>query len=329
MADEIVKKKNPIPVIIVAIAASVILIGAIVFMIATMTTGAKKKAVQDKVSLGNKYLTDLDYENAILAYEEALKLDPKCTDAYLGEAAVYNALVDDAVAKGDYNSALKYLDDAIAAMERGVNNTNDPVIQDYLDRFSKQKTELTEGQTGGSTEEGNPDEPTEPGENDLTDEELFAMAAGSYTCTPGENWGTYLELYGDGTFSGAYTEYDFSGQRAYEVESTGDFFGRFANAKKVSDSIYTVELVEIRYSQEVGTYEVSQSSMGQIIHEYTEAKGLAGGKTFYIYLQGTNTSDISEDFFVCAGIDKAAGTMPTCGILNAEAGYGFGRKVEN
>ena len=331
MADEIVKKKkNPVPVIIIAVVASLILIGGIVFAVSAITAGAKKKAVKEQVSLGDKYLTDLDYENAILAYEEALKIDPKCKDAYLGEAAAYDALVDDALKKGDTDAAEKYLEDAIEAMERGVSNTNNREIKDYLQHFKDRLINLIG--VGGPvyTEPGTPVEPAEPEEQDLTDEELFTMIAGSYVCTPGENWCTYFDIYGDGTMSGAYTEYDFSGARAYEVESTGDFFGRFANAKKVSDTIYTVELVEIRYSQEVGTSEVTSSSMGQIIHEYTEAKGIAGGKTFYVYLRGTNVSDISEDFFVCSGVDKSASsTMPVCGIFNADAGYGFGQHSGN
>ena len=48
--------------------------------------------LQVKLDLGNKYVSELDYENAIIAYEEALEIDPYCLDAYLGLSDAYLAL---------------------------------------------------------------------------------------------------------------------------------------------------------------------------------------------------------------------------------------------
>lgn len=48
--------------------------------------------LQTKLDLGKKYVSELDYENAIIAYEEALEIDPYCLDAYLGLSDAYMAL---------------------------------------------------------------------------------------------------------------------------------------------------------------------------------------------------------------------------------------------
>ena len=47
---------------------------------ATATSASRKSARQ--VDLGNKYLSELDYEQAVLSFKEAIKIDPKNEEAY-------------------------------------------------------------------------------------------------------------------------------------------------------------------------------------------------------------------------------------------------------
>lgn len=48
--------------------------------------------LQEQLDLGKRYISELDYENAVIAYETALEIDPYCLEAYLGLADAYMAL---------------------------------------------------------------------------------------------------------------------------------------------------------------------------------------------------------------------------------------------
>ena len=112
---EVVKKKKwLVPVIIAGVVALIAI--AVITAIVILTVAAPKRALKNQLDAGQKYLTELDYEKAILAYEEALRIDPKNTEAYLGLAEAF-------VGTGDYDAALKVLD-------KGFEQTNSEAIQD-------------------------------------------------------------------------------------------------------------------------------------------------------------------------------------------------------
>ncbi|MCR5235336.1 MAG: tetratricopeptide repeat protein [Lachnospiraceae bacterium] len=62
------------------------------------------------LSLGEKYLSELDYENAIMAYEAALKIDPRNEPAYIGLTKSYIGLED-------YDKALETVEKAIVMVD--------------------------------------------------------------------------------------------------------------------------------------------------------------------------------------------------------------------
>ena len=61
--------------------------------------GSKAATAADKIELGQKYLTELNYTEAIASFTEAIKLDPNNIQAYMGRAEAYMAL-------GEYDKAL-------------------------------------------------------------------------------------------------------------------------------------------------------------------------------------------------------------------------------
>ena len=64
---------------------------------------------QEQYDLGIRYLSEGNYEEAILAFEAAIKIDPKQVDAYISLAEAY-------VAQGDAEKALVILDQAEEAV---------------------------------------------------------------------------------------------------------------------------------------------------------------------------------------------------------------------
>lgn len=71
--------------------------------------GAAAKSWQEEYDLGVRYLSEGNYEEAILAFEAAIEIDPKRAEAYLSLADVY-------VAQGDLDAAREVLDRAVEAV---------------------------------------------------------------------------------------------------------------------------------------------------------------------------------------------------------------------
>lgn len=92
-----------------------LLIGAIILLfvitgitiaVCVKSSGNKKSEYDKKIDLGRKYLSELNYEQAIMAFEEAINIDPKRDDAYILLAKTY-------VSEGDMDKAKAILDDAV------------------------------------------------------------------------------------------------------------------------------------------------------------------------------------------------------------------------
>ncbi len=90
------------------------LILAIVLTITLFTSCAEPAEALTSVylNLGEKYLTDLNYEEAIVYFNKVIEVEPKNARAYLGSAEAY-------VAMGD-------IDSAIAILEQGIEVVDDP-----------------------------------------------------------------------------------------------------------------------------------------------------------------------------------------------------------
>ena len=73
----------------------------VLFLAVMLLTACSSKATNaaDKIELGQKYLTELNYTEAIASFTEAIKLDPNNIQAYMGRAEAYVAL-------GEYDKAL-------------------------------------------------------------------------------------------------------------------------------------------------------------------------------------------------------------------------------
>lgn len=65
---------------------------AAVVLVMVNTGRSDGNDLQEQLDLGKRYVAEMDYENAVIAYEAALEIDPYCLDAYLGLADAYMAL---------------------------------------------------------------------------------------------------------------------------------------------------------------------------------------------------------------------------------------------
>ena len=76
---------------------------------------------QEQYDLGVRYLSEGNYEEAIIAFSAAIEIDPKQPDAYIGASEAYVG-IDDTEA-------------AISILEQGLAETNSEAIRDRLDEI--------------------------------------------------------------------------------------------------------------------------------------------------------------------------------------------------
>ena len=101
-----------------------IMVGAILVTGILLTTalrvtgGSSNRKLNEQLDLGAKYLSELDYEQAIVVFKAAIEIEPKSADAYLGLADAY-------VAIQDYKMAAEVL-------ETGFTKTQDGKLEEKL-----------------------------------------------------------------------------------------------------------------------------------------------------------------------------------------------------
>lgn len=91
------------------------------------------------MNLGDKYLSEMDYEEAIVAFNQAIEIDPRSVDAYLG-------LVDAHLGAGDYESAA-------AALQQGYDLTGDERLESKLKEVNSEIARLKEEEERRKAEE--------------------------------------------------------------------------------------------------------------------------------------------------------------------------------
>ena len=97
-----VRKRNGTAVL----AAALLLVLMIFTSCATNASG-----VTEKIELGQKYLTELNYTEAVAAFTEVIKMDPSNIEAYMGRAEAYKCLEQYDEAKADYTTAIEKTDE--------------------------------------------------------------------------------------------------------------------------------------------------------------------------------------------------------------------------
>ncbi len=107
MGEAMEEKKTSKKMLVgIGAAAAVIAVVAVVILAARETPEQKVARLLD---LGNQYLLDLDYEQAIASYDEVLSIEPQNEQAVEGEVNAYLAWSEALVAEGDFDRAAEVL----------------------------------------------------------------------------------------------------------------------------------------------------------------------------------------------------------------------------
>ena len=112
-------KKN----IIIIIIAAVLLIGGGITAIAVVNSHSASSGVSDDLQLAERYLSEQNYEQAVIEFQKVLEIEPMNVEAYLGLADAYIGLGE--------------TDKAIEILQEGLEKTGDERIKDKLDALTK------------------------------------------------------------------------------------------------------------------------------------------------------------------------------------------------
>lgn len=95
------KKQNLLQVVVAIL--------SVMFLFTACASKATNAA--EKIELGQKYLTESNYTEAVAAFTEVIKLDPSNIEAYMGRAEAYKGLKQYDGAKADYTTAIERTDE--------------------------------------------------------------------------------------------------------------------------------------------------------------------------------------------------------------------------
>lgn len=104
------KKKKPV-FLVVGIVALLVIVVAVVIMVVAKASVSDGESYEDKLNLGRKCVSELNYGQAIAVYEEAIRIDPKNRKAYIALAELYAEMGDDNKAAEVFKRAEDKIDD--------------------------------------------------------------------------------------------------------------------------------------------------------------------------------------------------------------------------
>ena len=146
------QKKSKI-IIISIVSALILLLGVVTAIALTGKGSDTEKVATEKLSLGQKFLLDLEYDKAVAEFQAVIDIEPKNVDAYMGLAEAYIGMGDE--------------EKAIETLEKGLSETGDEKIQAKLDEMKKPEETTAEVTTVATT--------TAQEQPEMTMEELFIL----------------------------------------------------------------------------------------------------------------------------------------------------------
>jgi hypothetical protein len=156
-------------------------------------------------------------------------------------------------------------------------------------------------------------------------ENIFAEAALHYDCDAGSG-GVYrsLTLNSDGSFTGGYVGNTYETATGYPGGTVyvSNFSGKFSTPQRVSEHVYVMRLEELNLKGNVGDVDYEWGRR----YITVEPEGFLKYGTFYLYLPGIATSELSYSFLnwdPIYGNTKIYPYLTYYGIYDVSAGTGY------
>ena len=268
-----------------------------------------------------KYFPLIPGDDGMLVPGETYVLKTQPSEDYEDLIREYS-LDGNEISEDEFNAAV---DPLIREMRTLVlcSNIDSEVIYDaslnaeYLAMSADDAMALLGGEPGGSIPAA-----------DVSEDNLFAALADQFSFASGAGgWSTELMINDDGSFTGDYHDSDMGDMGDDYPNGTiyvCKFSGRFGDVKKVNDTTYSMHLQEISLENEVGDEWIEDD----VRYVASEPYGLDNADEIMVYLEGTPTADLPEEFLSWIAMPQAWGenipdVLPCQGLYNVAAQEGF------
>lgn len=101
------KRTDKLTILIIIFAVIVALLAIVLKVLPALSGGSGGKTITEKLKSGQKYLSEMDYDQAIAAFNEALEIDDRNTEAYVGLGDAYTGKEDWTPAVTNYDEAIE------------------------------------------------------------------------------------------------------------------------------------------------------------------------------------------------------------------------------
>jgi len=129
--------KSKTKTVIIIVSVVIIAIIAVIIGVVIATSGGKSESPQKLLDLGNHYLLELDYEQALVQFERVIVIEPRNPAGYIGAAKAYIGLGE--------------VDKAIEVLRKGLDETGNEDIRRMLEELTAPPVTETSAATTEST----------------------------------------------------------------------------------------------------------------------------------------------------------------------------------
>lgn len=254
-------------------------------MIAMILLRGEASNWQEQYEMGMRFLLDGKYEQAILAFNAALEIEPNRAEIYLARGEAYTHLGDWEAAQRDYSTAAE-LDPDLE--QEAMRRLEELAAQRQTDPEGETALSGTIAQTEAITEETATEQPQDEQLSTEADTEhlSFSEIPGRYILSSGAGaWMTELELTGDGSFAGDFHDSN-AGENGPGYRGTVyrcRFTGQFTQPVKVNDYMYRMELRNLDLITPEGDTYIED----EVRYITSTPYGMEEDTVYYLYLPGT------------------------------------------
>jgi len=301
--------KNRLTLYIITGLVLVLIIGAVVLM----NTGSGTESVAELLTLGNRFLSELNYEQALVQFLRVIEIEPRNAQGYYGAARAY--------------LGLGQTDNAINILRRGIEMTGDAQLQALLDELTAppepedEALEDTRIVTLTGPWEG-VEAPFTPEQRAIVDRITVAMLAEEYEYAlelrqmpeirgmqlAGNRSFVYRDIFWF-TFSS-----DFSSRPVLQMDKTKDGTGIVVSLYSIDRGVFVVHILEHEDGLPNGMREVQEWREGQIDRGHTTSifNGYYHGeRIMHFYSRGyTHIFNYENGYVVILGPPRSDGMVP-------------------
>jgi DNA-binding SARP family transcriptional activator len=309
-------------------------------------------STQELLNLGEKYLLEMNYEQAVVYFEQLIALEPRNPRGYTGLATAYVGLEKYDKAIDTLKTGVKkisndtmFLRDVAGIYEDILDNDpNNPdayigLSQVYI-ALGREEKAISVLQQGIEATEGNSEienileelasaESSSPESSSIPIHPSFVLPGMpvSFTSTRGQgDWQTDVIVNEDGSFTGQYQDLEmgnigegFPNGSLYE----NNFHGKFGDVQQISEYEYSMQLLNLQADGTAGEDIIID---GLKIITVDDTPGISDMGEYRLYLPGRSTSDLPDAFLESMHVffyEGVPSIMDGYGLYNVQSEQGF------